>query len=82
MSFDILKKEASYFLNKIPVSTITLPEWRCQAFYHESLFESLTWTFKVSSGKSYICISYKIKTPWAGEDGKLQLKRNVYDVEI
>ena len=42
MSFNICEREISY-CDKIPVSTIKLPQWRFQAFLDVSLFEKLIW---------------------------------------
>ena len=43
MSFNICDRENFILFDKIPVSTIKLPQWRFQAFLDVSLFEKLIW---------------------------------------
>ena len=75
--------------DKIPVSTIKLPQWRFQAFHDVSLFEKLIWKSRRPQNKTSIRgaspgISYKLwkKEAIGGRGWNTGTQeRNICDVE-
>ena len=83
--------EGNFILfDKIPVSTIKLPQWRFQAFLDVSLFEKLIWKSRRPQDKTSIRgaspgISYKLRNKVAigGRGWNIATQeRKICDVEI
>ena len=90
MSFNICEGEKFILFDKIPVSTIKLPQWRFQAFLDVSLFEKLIWKSRHPQDKTSIRgaspgISYKLRNKDAigGRGWNIATQeRKICDVEI